>query len=228
MKETHNDAMTRVYADEGGYSNDAGDSGGPTNYGITIWDARKYWKLNATAADVKAMTKDVAATIYEEHYAHPLAYDQLPAGVDYAVLDYGINSGISRSTKVLQRIVGVPVDGIMGPATLAAVSKKDSKIVINAIMDEREVFLKGLGKPQFIKGWLRRTKDVRKVALSMVDKYGKVISKPTLPADHTTAGGVIVAGGAGVAAYPHYWPYILAGVVVVVITSYLLFKLKGK
>jgi lysozyme family protein len=179
MKQTYNEAMQYVYADEGGYSNDVGDAGGPTNYGITIWDARKYWKANATAADVKSMPKEVAAQIYEEHYAHPLAYDQLPAGVDYAVLDYGINSGISRSTKVLQGIVGVPVDGIMGPATISATNKLNSMDLINKIYDEREAFLKNLGKPQFMKGWMFRCTRGRKNALSMVTKYSHIT--PTTP-----------------------------------------------
>jgi lysozyme family protein len=196
MKETYNEAINQVYKDEGGYSNDAGDAGGPTMYGITIWDARKYWKANATADDVRSMPKSVAADIYEQHYAHPLAYDQLPPGVDYAVLDYGINSGIGRAPKVLQRIVGVPVDGIMGPATIAAANKYDPVKLINSIYDERIAFLKGLGKPQFMKGWLSRCNRGRTLALSLNTKYGKDF-KPTNPA-HATA-GVIAAGGAIVA-----------------------------
>src|SRR5713226_5623081 len=97
MKSTYPQAMVYIYADEGGYSNDAGDPGGPTNYGITIHDVRTYWKADATAQDVRNMPKDVAASIYQKHYADPLRYDDLPAGVDYTILDYGINSGISRA-----------------------------------------------------------------------------------------------------------------------------------
>jgi lysozyme family protein len=229
MKETYQDAMTRVYQDEGGYSNDPGDAGGPTMYGITIWDARKYWKPNATAADVKAMPKSVAAEIYEQHYAHPLAYDQLPAGVDYAVLDYGINSGISRSTKVLQRIVGVPVDGIMGPATISATNSANPVNLINAIYDERIAFLKRLGKPQFMKGWMSRCNRGRKLALDLHAKYP---AKPTSGAHTKTAGAVIAAGGTATAIaadHPRIWPWILAGTIIVAIISYFVVKhFKGK
>ncbi len=79
MKETYERAMQQVYADEGGYSNDVGDPGGPTNYGITIHDARMYWKPDATAYDVRNMPKSVAADIYDKHYATPLHYNDLPA-----------------------------------------------------------------------------------------------------------------------------------------------------
>src|SRR6266576_2653586 len=118
MKETYDRAMAKVYKDEGGYSNDAGDRGGPTNYGITIRDARMYWKSDATAEDVRHMPKSVAKIIYEKHYGTPLHYNALPAGVDYAVLDYGINSGISRAARVLQKIVHAHVDGKIGPETI--------------------------------------------------------------------------------------------------------------
>jgi lysozyme family protein len=221
---TYNDAITQVYKDEGGYSNDAGDPGGPTMYGITIWDARKYWKPGATATDVKNMPKSVAADIYEQHYAHPLAYDQLPSGVDYAILDYGINSGNSRATKVLQRIVGVPVDGIMGPATVSAANKYDPIKLINSIYDERVSFLKGLGKPQFMKGWLSRCSRGRKLALDLNAKY-PTVKTPLQP--HTKAAGAIIAGGSvasAVASQTHLWPWILAGTALVALITYIIIK----
>src|SRR6266446_2473119 len=118
MKETYDRAIQQVFADEGGYSNDAGDPGGPTNWGITIHDARHYWKSDATTDDVKHMPKSVASEIYVKHYATPLHYNDLPAGVDYAVLDYGINSGISRAARVLQKIVHANVDGVIGNETI--------------------------------------------------------------------------------------------------------------
>src|SRR3990167_11046994 len=108
MKNTYSEAMrSGVFPHEGGYTNHPSDPGGPTNWGITITDARKYWKSNATAADVREMPKTVAEDIYRKHYASPMQYDNLPAGVDYSVLDYAINSGIGRSGKVLRRGCGL-------------------------------------------------------------------------------------------------------------------------
>jgi lysozyme family protein len=115
VKQTYHDAIQGVFAHEGGYTNHPADPGGPTNWGITIYDARKYWKPDANASDVKDMPKEVAERIYQAHYAAPLCYDDLPAGVDYTVLDYGINSGIWRSAKALQRCCGAVPDGIIGP-----------------------------------------------------------------------------------------------------------------
>lgn len=169
MKETYEKAMNQVYLDEGGYTNEKSDPGGPTNYGITIHDAQTYWKSNATADDVRNMPKSVAEEIYAKHYAEPLHYDELPAGIDYAVLDYGINSGIFKASKVLQHIAGVAEDGEIGPVTLSAVDKLDPVRTINSIYDERLNFLSHLKNyPVYKNGWTRRCNNGRRLALSMV------------------------------------------------------------
>lgn len=174
MHETYHEAMAKVFEDEGGYTNDRADPGGPTNFGITIIDARMYWKHDATAADMRLMPKSVAEEIYNKHYAQPIRYDDLLPGVDYAVLDYGINSGISRAAKVLQRIVGVEPDGKIGNVTLHAIIDRDSVVVINGIYDERLHFLQGLRTwPVFGKGWGRRVKEGRALALKLAAKYPK-------------------------------------------------------
>lgn len=220
MKETYNDAMTRVYADEGGYSNDAGDPGGPTMYGITIIDGRKYWKADATADDMKNMSKAVAAGIYQKHYADPLAYNQLPSGVDYAVLDYGINSGISRAAKVLQKIVGVPQDGIMGPATVTAANKADQVKTVNAIYAERLAFLKSLKTWSiFGRGWGSRCQRGNAFALQLITKYPN--KSGSISGHVGGAGAVVVAGAAAVAAYPHLAGQIIFGTVIAAIVVWI-------
>ena len=154
---TYDEALTKVFEDEGGYSNDPGDPGGPTKYGITIHDARAYWKKDATALDVRNMPKSVAEDIYKAHYANPIGYGVLPAGVDYAVLDYGINSGIYRALKVYHNLLG-----------------RDPVAIINAIYSERLKFLKGLKTWRiFGKGWNRRCQEGRQLALKLYDKYGE-------------------------------------------------------
>ncbi len=195
MHWTYAPAMEQgVFPHEGGYTNDPRDPGGPTNWGITIHDARKYWKSNATAADVKAMPKSVAEAIYWPHYAVPLCYDDLPAGPDYAALDYGINSGVSRAAKVMQRLVGMSnVDGAIGPATLAAIGRRDPEALVNAICDERMAFLRSLKTfSAFGKGWTRRVTEVRALALHFADQAKHMAPQVTpTQADETMAKGVI-------------------------------------
>jgi len=167
-KNTYDEAIRRLLQHEGGYTNHPSDPGGPTNFGITLADYRKYIKASGTAADVRAMTLPQAKAIYKSKYWNAMNCDALPAGVDYAVFDYGVNSGIGRAPKVLQRIVKVDADGQIGPVTIAAVRARDPKAVINAICDERLAFLKALKTwPVFGNGWGRRVSEVRAAALAM-------------------------------------------------------------
>lgn len=69
--------------------------------------------------------------------------------------------------KALQALVGVSRDGFVGPITLAAVSRRDPRAVINALCDQRLNFLERLATwTTFGRGWTARVRDVRQVALA--------------------------------------------------------------
>ena len=103
----YDEALRRLLAHEGGYVNHPSDPGGPTNFGITLADYRRYRKSDATAADVRGMKIGDANAIYRAKYWNAQRCDQLPSGVDYSIFDYGVNSGTGRSGKVLRRVVGL-------------------------------------------------------------------------------------------------------------------------
>lgn len=153
---------------EGGYTNHPSDPGGPTNWGITIADARKYWKADADAEDVRKMPLSVAVEIYRKHYWSPAGCDALPAGLDFAVFDYAVNSGITRATTYLAKTSG------------------DTITRIEQLCDARLQFLKGLKTwPVFGKGWGSRVADVKQAAKAMakaqLDKPVSVPPPPDIP-----------------------------------------------
>jgi lysozyme family protein len=220
---TYDEALRRLLAHEGGYTNHLSDPGGPTNFGITIHDYRKYVKANATAADVRAMTVDQAKAIYRAKYWNAQRCDELPAGVDYSIFDYGVNSGVGRSGKVLRRVVGLPdTTHAVTDEVLRAVARRDPKALVIAINDERLAFLKRLKTwPVFGKGWGRRVAEVRSVSLRMVTERlpspsivpaeASVPGKGAVPAP-TAAKNVIVGTGtaAPVAAGGGFWDWVAA------------------
>jgi lysozyme family protein len=168
---TYDEALRRLLAHEGGYTNHPSDPGGPTNFGITIYDYRKYVKPNATAADIRAMKLDEAKSIYRTKYWMTQRCDELPPGVDDSVFDYGVNSGIGRSGKVLRRVVGLPDNtSVVTDDVLKAVAKRDAKAIVVAINDERLRFLKGLKTwPAFGTGWSRRVAEVQAFSLHLAE-----------------------------------------------------------
>lgn len=157
---------------EGGNDDDPRDPGGRTSRGIL----QREWNLwrnthPGLPADVWQAPQDQVVAIYKKEYWEVLQCDKLPLGVDYAVYDYGVNSGVSRSAKALQAILGVKIDGVIGPETIAAISplKGPSLALINQICDERLHFLQRLGTwGTFGGGWSRRVAGVRKEASAMV------------------------------------------------------------
>ena len=209
MLSSYNAALTRLLKDEGGYTDHPSDPGGPTNFGITLADARRYWMGNATADDVRALPQSVARKIYREQYWNALRCDELPAGVDYAVFDYSVNSGIGRAGKVLRRILKLPDrTSVVSDDVIAAAGARNASDLVIAICAERIAFLKSLKTfPVFGRGWTMRVNGVRAAALAMAESRtvasttgnvspGKAVVPATSPAGTASAGAVVAAGAA--------------------------------
>lgn len=193
--------LKELLKSEGGYTNDPRDPGGPTNFGITLTDYRKYINPRGTAEDVRNMTVDQAKAIYKTKYWDALNCDNLPSGVDYTVFDYGVNSGLGRPKRDLVQFASI----------------KDPVQLINAINDERLAFLKRLKTwDTFGRGWGPRVERVRKSSLQL--------AKPTIGVEHGTAGAVVIAGAAVANNNPHHWPWILLGTAIVALISYVIIK----
>lgn len=154
---------------EGGYSNHPQDPGGPTQWGVIQVRYDQYRDdVGLPRRTVKQITRTEAEDIYKRYYWNAVKGDSLPAGVDLIVFDYGVNSGPSRAIKHLQEVLGVDQDGVLGPATLKAVSSISPDKLINLYQDRRLKFVKGLSTfKTFGKGWTRRIAGIRTKALSM-------------------------------------------------------------
>lgn len=214
--ESYEQSLTRLLRDEGGYTDHPADPGGPTNFGITLSDARRYWKGNATAADMRAMPQSIARRIYREHYWNALRCDELPPGVDYAVFDYGVNSGVGRAGKVLRRLLRLSDrSSAVSDEVIAAANASAPNALVVALCAERLAFLRSLKTfSVFGRGWTARVDGVRLAAMAMAQRRApapmaekrkdtssaKAVVPATVPAGTASAGAVIAAGAASAAA----------------------------
>lgn len=251
MKENLEVCTARLLRHEGGYSNHPSDPGGPTNWGITLADARRYWKPGATAADVKVMPRAIAVGIYDAKYWDAQRCDELHSGVEDSLYDYGVNSGIGRSGKVLRRLLGLPDNtSVVSAEVVAAARKRDPKVLINAINDERMRFLKALRTwPTFGKGWGRRVTEVRAFDLKLAAKpmsapvdatvTSAPVAKGMVPPPTAEKNAVAVGGGGGAAAgggtfmdwvFAHPWQSgtIAGGIVVAIVVAFRLLDARNK
>jgi hypothetical protein len=165
MKSNFEDCLARVLASEGGFSNHKDDPGGITNWGCTKATWEEFVGHQVSEADMRALTPDDVAPLYKRKYWDKVSGDQLPKGLDYAVFDAAINSGPGRAAKWLQEIVGVTVDGAIGPKTLEVVNTYPVQFLIAQYNDTRLQYLESLPTWSiFGKGWGNRVSSVQSVA----------------------------------------------------------------
>jgi lysozyme family protein len=142
-----------ILRNEGGYVNNPDDPGGETNYGI----AKKFYPY----LDIKNLTKKQAIEIFHRDYWKPMRLSKIEdENLVLQVFDMGINAGTQVAIRLLQRLVNVSDDGIIGKITLDAI-KSYSGNLLEEYIKRRKLFYVTLvqNKPKlrvFIKGWLRR------------------------------------------------------------------------
>ena len=151
-------AVERVLANEGGYSSNADDPGGATNFGIS---ARSNPGVN-----IATLTRDGAIEIYWRQWWLRFGFAQLPAVIAAKTFDLAVNMGASNAIECLQRALrasGAPVteDGAMGPATALAAARADPAALMSAMRSEfaahyRLIAAKQNRDQEFLKGWLNR------------------------------------------------------------------------
>lgn len=169
---------------EGGYGWNRKDPGGPTKHGITCFDlaehlGRKMDSMEGWAPIVKAMTLQTAEQIYRTKYANAIRYDDLPAGIDVEMMDYGVNSGMARPIRVARAILQVNGNsGRMDTYLFEALKKTDPKKFIEAMSAERLHFMHGIrggsAWAEFGGGWGARVADLKAYALHLAAAPGEV------------------------------------------------------
>lgn len=148
-----------VLAHEGGFVDDARDPGGATNQGITQATYDSWRQLNGVQRQsVRKLSPTEREAIYRTQYWDKVMGDELPAGVDYAVYDFAVNSGPVRAVKAVQRLVGAAEDGVMGIRTLGAIRAHGRpEDLVRRLCLDRMAFLRRLSIWRtFGRGWTRR------------------------------------------------------------------------
>jgi lysozyme family protein len=165
MKENYAQALKQVLKYEGGKVDDPRDPGGRTAFGVTQ-NTYNAWrkKQNLPIVDVFTISQNEVAAIYRQEYWDKIRGDDLPSGVDFAVFDFAVNSGVSKAAKTLQSVVGVTQDGVIGPATIQAAKN----YVAMAVTNKRLSFMQSLSIwSTFGRGWSARITDVKNQILAL-------------------------------------------------------------
>ena len=125
-------SIKNVLGIEGGCTNNKYDTGGKTNFGITESLAEKY---EYTPSE---LTQDIAIEIYYKEFWEKYNLDLIKdSEIVTEVFEFGINSGMKRGIKTLQRSFNslhalsedklLTEDGILGPKTAKVINEYEHK-----------------------------------------------------------------------------------------------------
>ncbi len=171
-------ALAHTLGIEGGYSDDKDDSGGKTNYGITVAVARKH----GYKGSMKDLPLDTAKAIYKADYwdANSLTHiAQYNESIALEMFDTGVNQGVRRAGKYLQRALNVlnrsnratplfpdlKVDGLIGAKSRKALvylrTEQEQRVlltILNVLQGSRyvEIIEKRPSQEKYSRGWFDR------------------------------------------------------------------------
>jgi len=168
-EENFDEAFALMLQHEGGFVKHPADPGGMTNLGVTrrVWS--EYIGAQADEAVMRALTPEMVKPFYRKRYWNGCRCDDLPSGIDYAVFDFAVNSGPHRAVVVLQQVLGLRADGIVGPRTIATCEMLSQPTLLYDYADAREKFLRSLPTfGDFGRGWIARVESVREQSEEMV------------------------------------------------------------
>jgi lysozyme family protein len=125
--------INKILEIEGGYINDPNDSGGETKFGITKKLAMEFGYYDV----IINLPKSAAFEIYEEEFWNKLnltVIEEISPKIAEELADTGVNLGVARAGKFLQRALNVlnnrenyykdlVIDGVIGTATIDALQK---------------------------------------------------------------------------------------------------------
>lgn len=175
------EAYNITMGNEGGYSNNPADSGGETWKGVArnyhpTWNgwvivdqikATNPSNLNQALAANAQLNADVDS-FYEQNFWNPVGLNSINCQqVANQLFDSAVNMGTGTACKFLQQAINtlqpgaVTVDGIVGPATIAAANKQNDEALYNAICNIRKQRYEAIvaanpSQSIFLNGWLNR------------------------------------------------------------------------
>lgn len=172
-QENYQECLRMILHHEGGYVNHPKDPGGMTNMGVTKRVYEEWVGHTVSEHTMQNLTEEDVAPIYQKNYWDRIKADDLPAGLDLCVFDFGVNAGTGRAAKYLQTMIGTVADGGIGPNTLKAldeyVTQKGVEATIEDYQANRQSYYEKLKTFEtFGRGWTRRVEETTEAALAMV------------------------------------------------------------
>ena len=130
-------ALKKVLKNEGGYANDPNDAGGETYKGISrknhpTWAGwisidqikKAHPRGFKTILEHTPELQDKVKDFYKRRFWDELCLDTCGnQELANQAFDMAVNAGVKAGVKILQKVLGIPADGILGNVTKKAIAK---------------------------------------------------------------------------------------------------------
>lgn len=174
-----NTAVDFILENEGGLSENPNDSGGITNFGISLRflrevipeNLRRYGIFDSvTETAIRDLTLDQAKFIYRGEFWEQADFEKITnQRVCNYIFDMAVDLGISQSIKIVQRSLWavffnqgiVKDDGVLGEQTLIRLNFFEHDEILPVLIANRASFYRLLVEirpkdREFLNGWLKR------------------------------------------------------------------------
>lgn len=168
MNDNFVESVEFVLANEGGYSDNPADPGGPTNFGIS----ERFLESIDNDIHPKDLNREQAIAIYKAQFWEKNHLQYISSlRIAKKLFDMVVNMGAHQAIILLQRAYNythdtkLTVDGLLGGSTIGALNKlmtHDINILIANLKLESAKFYKQLvvknpANRVFLNGWLTRS-----------------------------------------------------------------------
>ncbi len=155
-------ALKKCLKWEGGYANDPDDTGGPSMRGVTIATYREYCrrvgKPVPTVNDLKKISYEEIVDLADKLFWSKIMGNRIKnQSIANLCFDSVWGSGLGY-IKVIQRVLGVQVDGIFGPNTLAKMNNWNPQSdLFERLWKRRKTYFEGCSTAwKYLNGWMNR------------------------------------------------------------------------
>lgn len=133
-----------------------------TNHGISAPKLYGYMRRLPTVADMRGLTKAAAKDIYKKDEWRRIMGDSINSqSVADIFFDGAVNHGSGTAIRMMQRVVGVTADGVMGSVTLRAINMGNASNIYERFKQARidlynSIVARDSSQGIFLTGWMRR------------------------------------------------------------------------
>lgn len=167
-KENYPRCLANTLREEGGWTNDPRDPGGPTMRGIIQREYSRYRARHGLPdQSVRYISEAELQDIYRGNYWVPMVGDAWPKGPDQIVFDIAVNSGTGRAPQIMGAAMGVST---RNPKELAALASRsaDTVVIVKRACARRASFYRSLRTfSAFGRGWLARNARMEAIGVKM-------------------------------------------------------------